>query len=69
MSECAQRCDAKCCKSCRQTKALNEFHVARNNALGMYEKRQRPAGLRLQPYEDYLENTPVNRVARNAFQN
>lgn len=33
-----------------------------NQTLGFYEKHQRPAGLVLQPYEDYLCNPPARRI-------
>lgn len=36
-----------------------------NRVLGSYENHQRPAGLRLQPYEDYLTNPPVSRLAQH----
>lgn len=33
-----------------------------NVSLGMYEGWQRPAGLRIAQYEDYLQNPPVPRL-------
>jgi hypothetical protein len=33
-----------------------------NRGLGFYEKYQRPAGLQLSPYDDYLALTPVMKL-------
>lgn len=33
-----------------------------NHSLGYYEKRQRPSGLMIEPYDYYLSNTPVSKL-------
>lgn len=53
--ECADHCHVRgeprglLCKVC-------------NTALGYYEKQQYLVGLRIEPYDRYLANTPVSRV-------
>lgn len=48
------------CHTLRQPRGL--LCSACNKALGVYEKHQRPAGLRLDAYEVYLANPPAKRI-------
>jgi hypothetical protein len=48
---------------CHQTKTPRGLLCSScNKVLGVYEKVQRPAGLRIEPYEQYLTNPPVTRL-------